>query len=154
MWGAEKVICYLPVYSEPVSCRPVELPSICLSWRTTILRYIVKDNIEYIHKEYIPAKDIPLTTILHTCFDKTPHIPRCTAADTPWNRWSEKHSCLVESYWKMVLTLFDIRHWNIHIWVRFLRTEKMVKMWHFHIFLKLNCDQTVLDELGPKRKHF
>ena len=31
MWGAEKVICYLPVYSEPVSCRPVELPSICLS---------------------------------------------------------------------------------------------------------------------------
>ena len=45
MRGAEKVICYLPVYSEPVSCRPVELPSICLSWRTTILRYIVKDNI-------------------------------------------------------------------------------------------------------------
>ena len=72
MWGAEKVICYLPVYSEPVSCRPVELPSICLSWRTTILRYIVKDNTEYIHIEYIPAKDIPLTTILHTCFDITP----------------------------------------------------------------------------------
>ena len=102
MWGAEKVICYLPVYSEPVSCRPVELPSICLSWRTTILRYIVKDNVEY-----IAAKDIP--TILHTCFDKTPHMPRCTAADTPWNRWSEKHSCLVESYWNIAKGTTDPR---------------------------------------------
>ena len=155
MWVAEKVICYLPVYSEPVSCRPVELPSICLSWRTTILRYIVKDNIEYIHIEYIPAKDIPLTTILHTCFDITPHMPRCIAADTPWNRWSEKHSCYVESYWKMVLTLFDITHWNIHIWVRFPRTGKMVKMLHVASMSSTsNGSSSGLHELGPKRKHF
>ena len=31
----------------------------------------------------------------------------------------------------------------VHIWVNFFRTVKMVKMWHFFIFLELCCDQTV-----------